>query len=332
MEAYLITGGAGFIGSNFIRHLYKSSSTKRIQIINLDILTYAGNLKNLQELEGEPGCVFVREDICDKEAVRKVFSAYKPRYVINFAAETHVDRSIKDSSPFIRTNITGTQVLLDCALEFGTEKFIQVSTDEVYGPYREVGNMKGFNEAEPLNPGNPYAASKAAADLLVKSYVNTYGLKAIIARSTNNFGPCQHREKFIPLVITSLLLGNRIPIYGDGRQSRDWLYVKDHCRALELILESGQQGGIYNIGSGERKENLTVVSEVTRVLRELLPPKDSRRAFLNMDMMEYVEDRKGHDRSYLLDWAQLFKLGWRPECSFAEGLRETCLWYMKEGK
>lgn len=332
MEAYLVTGGAGFIGSNFIRHLTKRYSTKGITIINLDVLTYAGNLKNLKALEGEAGCIFIREDISCQDGVRKVFAKYQPRYVINFAAETHVDRSIKNCTPFIRTNVFGTQVLLDCAREFGAERFLQISTDEVYGPFRETGERSGFTEASPLNPGNPYAASKAAADLLVKSYMNTHGLNAVIARSTNNYGPCQHREKLVPLIITSLLSGSKIPIYGDGRQSRDWLYVEDNCRALEVILEKGEQGEIYNVGSGIRKENLAVVGEIIEALREVLPSQDLRRGFLSRDPVLYVQDRKGHDRSYLLDCTKLSKLGWKPEISFSDGLKETILWYMKEGQ
>jgi dTDP-glucose 4,6-dehydratase len=305
----LVTGGAGFIGSNFIHYIFHQHADW--DIYNLDSLTYAGNLENLQDIEGQPGYHFIKEDITHRREIADVLSRGFD-LVINFAAESHVDRSITDASPFIETNIKGTQVLLEGVREYHIPRYIQVSTDEVYGSV-ESGCCC---ETSPLLPNSPYAASKTAADLLCRAAWKTFGLPVMVSRCCNNYGPFQFPEKFIPLVITNALENREIPVYGDGLNVREWVYVKDHCRALERIILRGQPGEIYNIGSGVEKTNLDMV----RLLLGLLGKSES--------LIRYVSDRPGHDRRYALDSAKTRRaLDWSPSLTFEEGLNETVRWY-----
>lgn len=310
----LVTGGAGFIGSNFIRYILTRHPDW--EVINLDKLTYAGNLENLRDVAANfAGYRFVQGDIADPDAVAAVFAAGIDA-VLNFAAETHVDRSITDAAPFIRTNVEGTRVLLDAARKYKVPRFIQISTDEVYGSL-EPGDPP-FTEESPLAPNSPYAASKAGADLLCRAYHRTYGLPVIITRCSNNFGPYQFPEKLIPLTITNALENKPIPVYGDGQNIRDWLYVEDHCRALELVLLSGQPGEVYNIGGGKEMRNIDLI----RLLLKLLGKSE--------ELITFVPDRPGHDRRYALDTAKITReLGWQKEHSFEEALRRTVQWYVE---
>jgi len=312
MLRILVTGGCGFIGSNFVRLTLKQRPD--ITIINLDALTYAGNLANLADVLDNPRHHFVHGDVTDRELVRRIF-ADGVDGVFHLAAESHVDRSIYDATPFVRTNVLGTQVLLDAAREFGVELFIHVSTDEVYG---SLGPTGAFTESTPLAPNSPYAASKAAADLLVRSYVHTFGLPAIITRCSNNYGPYQFPEKFIPLAITQLLDDQPVPLYGDGQQVRDWIHVYDHCAALWRVWEAGRIGEVYNIGGRCEKTNLQVAVELCRQLGKPL------------SLIRFVADRPGHDRRYAMDISKIEgELGWRPTISFEEGLRQTITWYQE---
>jgi len=308
----LVTGGAGFIGSNFIR--YMLSKYEDHTIVNLDKLTYAGNLENLKGLEKNKRHSFVKGDICDRKLVEKV--AKEVDVIINFAAESHVDRSIVEPEPFLTTNVLGTQVLLEAARTFDYEKFIQISTDEVFGSI----SSGSFKEDSPLNPSSPYAASKAAADMLAHSYFVTYGLPVVITRSTNNFGPYQHPEKLIPKLIINAISGKPLPIYGDGKNVRDWLYVVDNCEAIDLILRKGKSGEIYNAGAGNEKTNLEIA---TFVLKELGKPKS---------MIKFVKDRPGHDFRYSLNCEKSKALGWKPKHSLDSGLKETVKWYKQNKK
>lgn len=306
----LVTGGCGFIGSNFIRYLIRKHSGYKI--INLDKLTYAGNLENLSEVEKNPNYKFIQGDICDPKLVNQIL-AEKIDCVINFAAESHVDRSLYEPLVFVQTNFVGTQILLQSALQHKVSLFLQISTDEVYGPVS--GNQK-FKENEPLSPSSPYAASKASADLLALSYFKSFNLPLVIARPTNNFGPYQFPEKLIPLFISNALEDKSLPIYGDGLYVRDWLYVEDHCEALDLILQKGGKGEIYNISSHNEKTNL----EITNLILEGLSKSKS--------LIKHVPDRPAHDRRYALDSAKLEKeLDWKPKFSFEKGLQETISWY-----
>lgn len=308
----LVTGGYGFIGSNFIIHMLKSHP--ELTIVNLDILTYAGNLENLKSLDQHDSRHrFVRGDIADREFVRSLLTE-KPDAVINFAAESHVDRSIIDSSAFIKTNILGTQVLLDVCRDYGISRFVQISTDEVYG---SLGPEGAFTEQNQIAPNSPYAASKAAADLLVRSYHKTYGMNVVITRCSNNYGPFQFPEKLIPLMITNALQGKELPVYGDGLNIRDWIHVTDHCRAIEEILTKGVSGEVYNIGAGNEFANIAIVR---LILKRLEKPES---------LIRFVEDRPGHDRRYAMDASKLKReLGWKPEISFQEGINQTIGWYM----
>jgi dTDP-glucose 4,6-dehydratase len=323
----LITGGCGFIGSNFIRFLLRERPDWRV--VNLDKLTYAGNLENLKDVEDNPRYRFVRGDICDRSLIDKLFQEERFDVVVNFAAESHVDRSILDASPFIETNVKGTQVLLDAACTHwrktnpqdpAPKLFLQVSTDEVYGSIAEGA----FTEESPLRPNSPYAASKAAADLLCRAYYKTYGLPVIVTRSSNNYGPYQFPEKLIPLMIRNALLGKELPVYGRGENVRDWLYVEDHCRALLLVLERGRPGEVYNIGGGCERRNIEVVRLICTLLKahpktQALSPK-----------IRFVKDRPGHDFRYALDCRKIREeLGWQPAVSFEEGLRRTVDWYIE---
>jgi len=303
----LITGGAGFIGSNFIRHMLVKYPN--YEIINLDKLTYAGNLNNLKDIEKNKNYSFLKGDICDKKIVEKLIK--KVSIIINFAAESHVDRSIIKSDAFIQTNVFGTYVLLQAAKEFKIKKFIHISTDEVYGSIVSGS----FNEDSSLKPSSPYSASKASSDMLVTAFNVTYGLPTIITRSTNNFGPFQYPEKLIPLFITNLLEGKKIPLYGDGLNVRDWLYVIDNCEAIDFLLHHGREGEIYNISANNEKTNLEITKKILNFLG-----KDE-------NFIEYVTDRPGHDRRYSLDCSKIKKLGWKLTFEFDDALKATINWY-----
>ena len=303
----LITGGAGFIGSNFIRYIL--NKYPEYSIINLDKLTYCGNLENLKDVENNPNYKFIKGGICDSDVVNDIVK--DSEIIINFAAQTHVDRSIIDASEFIRTNVHGTHVLLEAAKKYNISKFIHISTDEVYGS-RENGS---FKEDDALQPNSPYSASKAAADHLVLSYFVTYKLPVIIIRSSNNFGPYQYPEKVIPLFITNALENNKLPLYGDGLNVRDWLYVLDNCQAIGLILHKGEIGKIYNVGAGNEKTNL----ELTKHILDTMGKPES--------LIEYVKDRPGHDRRYSMDFSRIRNLGWHPQYQFQQALKETIRWY-----
>lgn len=315
----LVTGGAGFIGSNFVHYLFKKHET--IKIINYDKLTYAGNLANLKEAENHQGYSFIKGDICDKQKLHTVFEHFKPNYVINFAAETHVDRSILNPEEFVKTNILGVQNLLNLSLDFGVKKYIQISTDEVYG---SLGTTGYFTEHTPLDPHSPYSASKAAADLLIKAYYDTYKLPVIITRCSNNYGPYQFPEKLIPLTIVNCLSGRNIPVYGDGLNVRDWIHVEDHCAAIDAVFNKGLLGEVYNIGGNNERTNIEVVKLIIRQLSETLPESE-----ISEELIVYVEDRKGHDRRYAIDSTKIQReLGWKPRISFEHGIRETIKWYL----
>ena len=303
----LVTGGAGFIGSNFIRHILNKYPAYKI--INLDKLTYCGCLENLKDIEGNPNYEFVKGDICDEKVVGKLAKGVD--VIVNFAAESHVDRSIADASEFIQTNVYGTYILLEAAKKYKIPRLIQISTDEVYGS-REAGS---FKEGDALHPNSPYAASKAAADHLCRSYFVTYKLPVIIIRSSNNFGPHQYPEKVIPLFITNALKDKKLPLYGDGLNVRDWLYVLDNCRAIDLILHKGTLGEIYNVAAGNEENNL----ELTRLILRLMGKPE--------DLIEYVKDRPGHDRRYSLNTDKIKALGWQAQYQFEAALNETINWY-----
>jgi dTDP-glucose 4,6-dehydratase len=308
MKTLLVTGGAGFIGSNFIRYMLDKRND--ITIINLDKLTYAGNLDNLKDIEKEERYRFVKGDICDPAVVKQYMQ--DADVVINFAAESHVDRSIGNADDFIKTDVYGVYVLLEAAKEYGIERFVQISTDEVYGSI-DTGY---FKETDALMPSSPYAASKAGGDRLVYSYYITYNLPVVIPRSSNNFGPYQYPEKLIPLFITNAMTNQELPIYGSGKNVRDWLYVTDNCRAIELIMEKGKDGEVYNVGAGNEKNNL----EITDIILKTLSKPEN--------LMTFVQDRKGHDRRYALDIGKLKKLGWEPEVSFNNAMQKTIQWYV----
>jgi dTDP-glucose 4,6-dehydratase len=308
----LVTGGCGFIGSNFIRYIHETHPEDRI--VNLDKLTYAGNPANLADLEAHPFYSFVRGDICDREIVEAIFRAHPVGAIVNFAAETHVDRSITGPAVFVETNAGGANVLLDAAREHGVGRFVQVSTDEVYG---SLGPEGKFTEDTPLSPNSPYAASKAAADLLVRAYHQTFGLPAMITRCSNNYGPYQFPEKLIPLMISNALAGRPLPVYGDGSNVRDWLHVRDHCTALDVVLRRGRAGEAYNIGGGNEWRNIDLV----KLLLKKLGKPDS--------LINFVKDRPGHDRRYAIDASKISaELGWKPAVSFDEGLGGTVEWYL----
>ena len=307
----LVTGGAGFIGCNFVHLLAAERSDW--QIVCLDALTYAGNLANLESCKDNPNFQFVKGDICDVEAVGAIMDDDVDA-VVHFAAESHVDRSILGCREFLRTNIQGTQVLLDAARRGNVGRFLQISTDEVYGSLGEEGN---FTEETPLAPNSPYSASKASADLLVQAYHHTYGFGTLITRCSNNYGPYQFPEKLIPLFVTNLLADKKVPVYGDGLNVRDWIHVRDHCRAVLTVLEQGKPGEVYNIGGNNERSNI----ELTRLLIELVGKDES--------MMEFVPDRPGHDRRYAIDASKITnELEWEPQTEFTQGLKDTIQWYI----
>ena len=313
----LVTGGAGFIGANFV--IYWMKNHPQDQITNFDKLTYAGNLENLKEVENDPNYKFIHGDICDVKTVNDVTKDID--VVVHFAAESHVDRSIINPADFVTTNVVGTQVLLDAALKNNVKKFHHISTDEVFG-HLELGSTNKFNERTKYDPRSPYSASKAGSDYLVRAYNSTYGIPITISNCSNNFGPYQFPEKLIPLAITNLLEGKKIPIYGDGLYVRDWLYVEDHCRAIDLILNKGKDGETYCIGGQtEDINNLNVAKKILKILGK------------NEDMLETVKDRPGHDRRYAVDWTKINQeLGWKPLYSFDEWLGKTVQWYQENEK
>ena len=325
MKTYLVTGGAGFIGSNFVIYMLYSD----VKIINVDKLTYAGNLENLKSVESNPNYVFVQADICDKEAIQSLFDQYDIDYVVNFAAESHVDRSITNPEIFVQTNVLGTVNLLNIAKNawaVGDDqykdgvKFMQVSTDEVYG---SLGAEGFFMETTPLDPHSPYSSSKASADLFVKAYSDTYKLPVNITRCSNNYGPYQFPEKLIPLMINNTLQHKELPIYGDGMQIRDWLYVEDHCKAIDMVVRGGKLGEVYNVGGHNERPNIVIVKTILEYVKENVDPA------VGEHMMKHVADRKGHDRRYGIDPEKIKRdLGWYPETTFEVGIKKTIQWYL----
>ena len=311
----LITGGAGFIGSNFI--FYMLQTHPDYELICLDKLTYAGNLKTLEPVMEQANFKFVEADIADRQAVFDLFAAEKPNVVVNFAAESHVDRSIENPGVFLQTNVIGTQVLLDACRQFGVERYHQVSTDEVYGDLPLDRPDLFFTESTPLHTSSPYSASKASADLLCNAYQRTYNLPITISRCSNNYGPYQFPEKLIPLMIANALADKPLPVYGEGLNVRDWLYVEDHCRAIDLILQNGEVGQVYNIGGHNEMRNIDIVK---LILKALDKPES---------LITFVTDRKGHDMRYAIDPTFIHdKLGWLPETKFADGIQKTIDWYL----
>jgi len=312
----LITGGCGFIGSNFI-HMMLGIPLSNIRIVNVDSLTYAGNLKNVEEFSDNQDYLFYHADICNTELIKEICINHNVEGIINFAAESHVDRSIIDGKPFIDTNIVGTVSLLTVAKDLGLKKFVQVSTDEVYGSL-ELNSTEQFNEQSQILPNSPYSAAKASADCFVRSYYHTHGVPAVITRCSNNYGPRQHTEKLIPLMITNILNGKELPVYGDGLNVRDWIHVDDHCRAVWFAYEWGKNGEVYNIGSDNEWKNIDIVKLLLSTMGK------------SKDLINYVEDRLGHDRRYAIDSTKAQEeLGWKPLINFEDGLKSTINWYKK---
>ena len=308
----LVTGGAGFIGSNFVHYILEKYPED--QVINLDLLTYAGNIHNLDDVKDNPNHIFVQGNINNRELVRHLVKTHGITHFVNFAAESHVDRSILNPEIFVETNIQGTLALLNVAKEMGIEKYLQVSTDEVYG---SLGAEGYFTEETPLAPNSPYSASKTGADLLVRSYYETYGINVNITRCSNNYGPYHFPEKLIPLMITNAMDEKQLPIYGDGENIRDWLHVKDHCQAIDLVLRKGRKGEVYNIGGHNERTNNQIVDIIIEQLG------------VSRDLITYVDDRLGHDKRYAIDPTKLeTELGWKPEHTFDTGILETIEWYL----
>ena len=312
MKKILVTGGAGFIGSNFVR--YMLNKYQDYKIVNLDLLTYAGNIKSLDDVKDNPNYLFVKGDIADNKLVDKIVSNNKIDVIINFAAESHVDRSITNPDIFVKTNVLGTQNLLEVAKKYKIEKFFQISTDEVYG---SLGKTGFFTEKTPLSPNSPYSASKASADLLVMAYHHTFGLNVNITRCSNNYGPYQFPEKLIPLFITNALDNKQVPLYGDGLNIRDWLFVEDHCSAIDTVLHKGKNGEIYNVGGNNEKTNKYITDTILKYLG-----KDN-------SLIKYVADRLGHDRRYAIDATKIKEeLGWQPQYKFEQAIEKTIQWYL----
>lgn len=310
----LVTGGAGFIGSNFMFYMHRHYPEDRL--VCLDKLTYAGNIQNLDSLISEPNVRFVKGDICDKDTVDSLFSEERPHIVVNFAAESHVDRSIEAPEVFLQTNIIGTQVLMDASLKYGVKRFHQVSTDEVYGELPLERKDLLFRENTPLCPSSPYSVSKASADMLANAYCRTYQLPVTISRCSNNYGPYQFPEKLLPVLILKAMKGESLPIYGEGRNVRDWIYVEDHCVAIDAIIRHGEVGQVYNVGGGNERENI----EMARAVCAMLGASE--------ELITYVQDRKGHDLRYAIDSAKIeAQLGWTPKMDFEQGLAKTIDWY-----
>lgn len=308
----LITGGAGFIGSNFIKYIF--SINPELKIINLDALTYAGNLENLKDIENNPNYRFIQGQIQDVKLIDSIIEENKINAIINFAAESHVDRSIINARPFIDTNITGTLTLLEVARKHNINRYLQVSTDEVYG---SLGPTGYFTEDTPIDPQSPYSASKASADHFVMAFVNTYKIDAVITRCSNNYGPYQFPEKLIPLMVLNALNNKKLPVYGDGLNIRDWIYVEDHCAGIWKVFNNGKSGEVYNIGGKSEKTNITIVKKILKILDK---PES---------LIEFVKDRPGHDRRYAIDCSKIEKeLNWEPQTDFEEGIKKTIRWYI----
>lgn len=336
MKTYLVTGGAGFIGSNYIHYMLGKYGND-IRIINVDALTYAGNLGNLKEVEKRDNYTFVKADICDADAIGKIFEENEIDRVVHFAAESHVDRSIKNPDVFVKTNVLGTLTMLNCAknaweLEDGTygeeKRFLHVSTDEVYGSLEKEGEY--FYETTPYDPHSPYSASKASSDMMVRAYMDTYKFPANITNCSNNYGPYQFPEKLIPLMINNALHGKNLPVYGDGLNVRDWLYVEDHAKAIDMVQEKGRLFETYNIGGHNEKQNIEIVTTIIDTLADILEEGDARKDAITKDLITYVEDRKGHDRRYAIAPDKIREeIGWEPETMFAEGIKKTIAWYLE---
>ncbi len=355
MKHYLVTGGAGFIGANFVKHLLSTHSD--VFVVVLDALTYAGNLGTLQEELKQANCIFVKGDIGDPVVVSRIFDEYDIDYVVNFAAESHVDRSIENPQLFLMTNILGTQNMLDVAKKYWmigrtddgypvyreNVKYLQVSTDEVYGSLGEFGY---FTEKTPLDPRSPYSASKTGADLIVKAYEETYRMPVNITRCSNNYGPYHFPEKLIPLIINNILEGKKLPVYGDGSNVRDWLYVEDHCKAIDKVLHRGRLGEVYNVGGHNEKRNIDIVKLTIATIRQLMEENPEYRNVLkkqeknasgsisidwiNNDLITFVQDRLGHDKRYAIDPSKIREeLGWKPETCFEDGIVKTIRWYLE---
>ena len=335
MKTYLVTGAAGFIGANYLKYILAKHDD--IRVVVLDALTYAGNLGTIASDIDNERCFFVKGDICDRDLADQLFSEYKFDYIVNFAAESHVDRSIKHPEVFVNTNVLGTAVMLNCAkaaweLPDGSfkegKKFLHVSTDEVYGSLPDDGTSY-FYETTPYSPHSPYSASKASSDLLVKAYVDTYHFPANITNCSNNYGPYQFPEKLIPLIINNALQGKKLPVYGDGMNIRDWLYVDDHAKGIDMVQENGRLGETYNIGGHNEKRNIEIINIILDTLQEILPDDDPRKKNVSKDLITYVEDRKGHDRRYAIAPDKIkAEIGWEPETMFAEGIKKTIRWYL----
>lgn len=352
MRTYLVTGGAGFIGSNYIHYMFKKYNND-IRIINVDCLTYAGNLENLRDVENRDNYTFVKADITDSAAITKIFEENEIDRVVHFAAESHVDRSIKNPEVFVRTNVLGTLVMLNAAkaaweLPDGSfkedKKFLHVSTDEVYGSLENEGEY--FYETTPYDPHSPYSASKASSDMLVKSYMDTYKFPANITNCSNNYGPYQFPEKLIPLIINNALHGKKLPVYGDGKNVRDWLYVEDHCKAIDMVITQGKNGSIYNVGGHNERQNIQIVKLTIETIHRLMEERPELRVLLkkqekkangeinidwiNEDLITFVKDRLGHDQRYGIDPSRIKEdLGWYPETSFETGIVKTIEWNLQ---
>ena len=335
MQVILVTGGAGFIGANFISYFLKTNTA--CNVVNLDALTYAGDLSNVSELQENPRYTFIHGDICDREFVETLFNKYQFSAVIHFAAESHVDNSITNPDAFVKTNVFGTFNLLDTAKNYWMEspnvykkgfedaRFHHISTDEVYGTLGKTGL---FTEETPYTPNSPYSASKASSDLLVRSYFHTYGMNVVTTNCSNNYGPKQHDEKLIPTIIRKAISGEKIPIYGDGKNIRDWLYVLDHCKGIELVFTSGKSGETYNIGGKNERENLYIAHTICDILDEMIPKKVSYK-----EQIQFVKDRPGHDYRYAIDATKLeYELGWEASENFESGILKTIQWYIDKYK
>ena len=353
MRTYLVTGGAGFIGSNYIHYMFKKYDNE-IRIINVDALTYAGNLENLKDVEKRENYTFVKANICDKDAISKIFAENDIDRVVHFAAESHVDRSIRNPEIFVQTNVLGTAVMLNCAkaaweLPDGSfkegKKFLHVSTDEVYGSLPDDDNAF-FYETTPYDPHSPYSASKASSDMLVKAYMDTYHFPANITNCSNNYGPFQFPEKLIPLIINNALHGKKLPVYGDGKNVRDWLYVEDHCKAIDLVVRRGRNGEVYNVGGHNEKQNIEIVKLTIATIHQMMTENPEYRKVLkkkerkengeisidwiNESLITFVKDRLGHDQRYAIDPEKITKeLGWYPETKFEVGIVKTIQWYLE---
>ena len=324
----LVTGGAGFIGGNFVHFMLKEHPQD--DILCVDALTYAGNMETLAPVMDNPHFKFIKADIADREAIYSIFEQEKPEIVVNFAAESHVDRSIENPSIFLQTNVMGTQVLLDACRKYGIQRYHQVSTDEVYGDLPLDRPDLFFTEETPIHTSSPYSASKASADLLVQAYHRTFGVPVTISRCSNNYGPYHFPEKLIPLMIANVLNDKPLPVYGDGKNVRDWLYVEDHAKAIDMVQEQGRLFETYNVGGHNEKQNIQIIEIIIETLQEMLADDDPRKALVSKDLITYVADRKGHDRRYAIAPDKIKKeIGWYPETMFKEGIKKTIAWYFE---